>query len=165
MIVDMQVAGSSAEQAATTGSGGRKKSQSFLEAFVVYPDDKFDMKDGGLKVAVLRDGDGQSLKKGMRLKVHYTGWLTDGTRFDTSMKRNEPFEFTLGSGQVIKGWEQGMAGIKPGERRQLIIPAELAYGERGTGNIPPGSTLIFNVEAVGIEGGSKNEKGQLSITV
>lgn len=143
----------------------RQPGQNFLEAFVVQAEGKFDVKDNGLKVAVLREGKGQSLEKGMRLKVHYTGWLTDGTKFDTSMKRNEPFEFVLGSGQVIKGWEEGMAGIKPGERRQLVVPAELAYGNSKNGKIPPGSTLIFNVEAVGIVGGSKNTNGNLSITV
>ena len=164
MQTSMNTVSTASEQAGAATTRPRAKRESFLEAFVVYPQEKFDEKGSGLKVAVLREGSGNGLEKGQKLKVHYSGWLESGVRFDTSLKRNEPFEFTLGSGQVIKGWEEGMAGIKPGERRQLIIPADLGYGNRGTGKIPPGSTLIFMVEAVGIEGGSKNPKGNISIT-
>ena len=163
METTMTTVGGTPEQSKSIAGQAKPRRQSFLEAFVVYPDDRFDEKDNGLKVAVLREGSGRGLEKGQKLKVHYTGWLESGVKFDTSLKRNEPFEFVLGAGQVIKGWEEGMAGIKPGERRQLIIPADLAYGDNSKGKIPPGSTLIFMVEAVGIDSGSKNPKGNLSI--
>jgi len=79
--------------------------------------------------------------------VHYTGWLTDGSMFDSSLSRGEPFVFPLGAGRVIRGWDEGVAGMRVGGRRQLIIPAALAYGNRGAGGIiPPGATLIFEVE-------------------
>ncbi len=99
----------------------------------------------------------------MSISVNYTGWLEDGTQFDSSMERGKPFALRLGSGTVIKGWEEGLAGIKPGERRQLIIPAELAYGERQVGKIPPGSTLIFNIEAVSVDSAPGNPKGNVSL--
>eukprot|EP01027_Heterolobosea_sp_BB2_P023759 GEZU01035749.1.p2 GENE.GEZU01035749.1~~GEZU01035749.1.p2 ORF type:complete len:141 (+),score=39.87 GEZU01035749.1:60-482(+) len=90
-------------------------------------------------------------KTGDRIRVHYTGTLTDGTEFDSSRKRNDPFTFTLGAGQVIKGWDQGLLGACVGEKRKLVIPAHLGYGDRGTGRIPGGATLIFETEIVGID--------------
>ena len=129
----------------------------------MLPDSRFRATDSGLKVAVLKEGDGTPLTKGLRLKVNYTGWITDGKKFDSSTDKGQPFEFVLGEGQVIKGWEEGLAGIKPGERRQLVIPAALAYGNRRVGEIPPGSTLVFNVEAVAVEEAKENPKGNMSI--
>lgn len=137
--------------------------KNFLKEFAVLPEGRFRTTSSGLKVATLKEGSGTAAANGMKIKVKYTGWLDSGKKFDSSLKRNEPFELKLGSGQVIKGWEEGLAGMKPGERRQLIIPAELAYGNRKVGNIPPGSTLIFNIEMVSVEPGSSNPNGKLSV--
>lgn len=91
-------------------------------------------------------------RKGDVLNMHYTGKLEDGTEFDSSIPRNRPFTFTLGTGQVIKGWDQGLLGMCEGEKRKLVIPAELGYGDRGAPpNIPGGATLIFEVELLSIE--------------
>ena len=96
----------------------------------------------GLEIKVLKEGTGdQEAKSGDFVKVHYTGTLEDGTKFDSSVDRGEPFEFTLGVGQVIQGWDQGVAGMKIGEKRKLTIPSELGYGASGAGNlIPPNAT-------------------------
>ena len=92
-------------------------------------------------------GNGATAVAGKPVKVHYTGWLTDGKKFDSSVDRGQPFGFTLGAGQVIKGWDEGVAGMKVGGKRQLRIPPELGYGSRGAGSvIPPNATLIFDVE-------------------
>ena len=101
----------------------------------------------GLEYGVLKEGDGPEATPGQRVVVHYTGWRQDGFKFDSSRDRKNPFEFQLGAGQVIKGWDEGVAGMKVGEKRLLQIPAHLAYGERGAGeNIPPNSPLTFEVE-------------------
>jgi FKBP-type peptidyl-prolyl cis-trans isomerase len=106
----------------------------------------------GLKYFDLKPGTGAEAKAGNKVKVHYTGWLTDGKKFDSSVDRGEPFEFKLGSGMVIKGWDEGVAGMKIGGKRQLQIPANLAYGARGAGGvIPPNANLIFDVELLGVE--------------
>jgi FKBP-type peptidyl-prolyl cis-trans isomerase len=108
--------------------------------------------DGPLGVVDVSVGKGPEAKAGDKVKVHYTGTLTNGTEFDSSRKRNQPFEFTLGKGMVIKGWDQGVAGMKVGGKRKLTIPPGLGYGARGAGgSIPPNSTLLFDVELVEIE--------------
>ena len=103
-------------------------------------------------------GKGNMPKKGDRVKVHYTGYLLDGTKFDSSLDRGQPFEFTLGMGQVIQGWDKGIAIMRKGEKGTLIIPSELGYGERGSGRIPPFSTLIFDVELIDFHTPDKNKK-------
>ena len=106
----------------------------------------------GLKIEEMKAGDGASAVAGKKVTVHYTGWLTNGTKFDSSLDRGEPFQFNLGAGQVIKGWDQGVEGMKIGGKRKLTIPSELGYGEQGAGAvIPPGATLIFEVELLGVE--------------
>ena len=105
-----------------------------------------------LKVEVLKEGNGEEAKNGQTVSVHYTGTLEDGHKFDSSLDRGQPFEFNLGAGQVIKGWDLGVLGMKIGEKRKLTIPSALAYGDRGIpGAIPAGATLIFEVELLGLK--------------
>jgi len=105
----------------------------------------------GVEFWDLKKGSGEAAVVGKRVKVHYTGWLTNGTKFDSSRDRYEPFTFVLGQGQVIKGWDEGVAGMKVGGQRQLRIPPELGYGARQAGPIPPNSTLIFDIELLDVK--------------
>ena len=104
-----------------------------------------------LQIEDLRQGDGAECKAGDNVTVHYVGTLTNGEKFDSSRDRGKGFQFQLGAGRVIKGWDQGVAGMRIGQMRKLTIPPDLAYGERGFPPvIPPGSTLVFEVELLGI---------------
>jgi FKBP-type peptidyl-prolyl cis-trans isomerase FkpA len=105
----------------------------------------------GLKYQDITTGSGAEAKTGDTVVVNYTGWLLDGTMFDTSFKQGEPFEFTLGTGGVIKGWDEGIPGMKVGGKRILTIPPELAYGASGSGSIPPNATLVFEVELIEVK--------------
>lgn len=106
----------------------------------------------GLLYEVLKEGEGAKIEAGRTAKVHYAGWLVDGTKFDSSLDRDTPFKFPLGAGKVIKGWDEGVAGMKIGEQRKLVIPPSLGYGSRGAGKtIPPNAVLLFYVELLGIE--------------
>ena len=105
-----------------------------------------------LEIKTTKEGTGErQVKNGDTISVHYTGKLTDGTKFDSSVDRGVPFEFTVGQGMVIQGWEKGFIGAKVGEKRTLTIPAEMGYGARAVGSIPANSTLIFDVELVAIK--------------
>ena len=105
----------------------------------------------GLKYTDLQTGEGPEAKAGQTVNVHYTGWLENGTKFDSSLDRKSPFSFALGAGQVIRGWDEGVAGMKVGGKRRLTIPAGLGYGARGAGGvIPPNATLICEVELLGV---------------
>lgn len=106
----------------------------------------------GLQVEKLVEGHGESPRAGQLVVVHYTGWLTDGRKFDSSVDRGEPFQFVLGRGQVIRGWDEGVAQMKVGDKARLTIPPEMGYGVRGAaGVIPPNATLVFEVELLGIQ--------------
>jgi FKBP-type peptidyl-prolyl cis-trans isomerase len=106
----------------------------------------------GLKYEDLKEGSGDAAKSGDTVQVHYTGWLKDGTKFDSSKDRDRPFSFELGAGKVIKGWDEGVAGMKVGGKRKLIIPSELGYGKRGYPPVIPGNAeLTFEVELLKIE--------------
>jgi len=105
----------------------------------------------GLEIEDQVTGNGDEAVAGQNVEVHYTGWLTDGTEFDSSHNRNQTFSFKLGAGQVIAGWDQGVAGMKVGGTRKLTIPPDMGYGERGAGGvIPPNATLIFKVELISV---------------
>jgi peptidylprolyl isomerase len=112
---------------------------------------KFTKTESGLQYRDVKEGTGEKPKKGQTCVVHYTGWLwvndTKGRKFDSSKDRGEPFDFPVGAGRVIKGWDEGVAGMKIGAKRELIIPSDLGYGARGAGGvIPPNATLFFEVE-------------------
>ncbi|MDP1525479.1 MAG: FKBP-type peptidyl-prolyl cis-trans isomerase [Rhodocyclaceae bacterium] len=105
----------------------------------------------GLIIEDLNVGDGDEASAGQTVSVHYTGWLVDGSKFDSSVDRSEPFEFPLGARHVIAGWDEGVQGMKIGGRRKLTIPPELGYGRRGAGGvIPPDATLVFEVELLAV---------------
>jgi FKBP-type peptidyl-prolyl cis-trans isomerase FkpA len=128
-----------------------EESATATESFEIAP---------GLSAKVMKNGYGRVAEAGDYVEVHYTGWLYDeaaadnrGNKFDSSVDRGEKFNFRLGAGQVIKGWDQGVAGMLIGEKRELTLAPEMGYGQRGAGNvIPPGATLVFEVELFGLEG-------------
>ena len=108
--------------------------------------------ESGLRYVIVAEGDGDMPEDGQIVVVHYTGWLEDGTQFDSSLDRGTPFEFPIGQGSVIPGWDEGVATMKVGGTRQLVIPSDLAYGDTGAGaTIPPGATLIFEVELLDLK--------------
>lgn len=110
------------------------------------------MSSSGLIIEEVVDGTGAEAAAGQEVTVHYTGWLADGTKFDSSKDRDDPFVFRLGAGRVIKGWDEGVQGMKVGGTRKLTIPPALGYGARGAGNvIPPDATLVFEVELLATE--------------
>jgi FKBP-type peptidyl-prolyl cis-trans isomerase len=113
--------------------------------------------DSGLQYWDIKVGTGQMANDGDHVKVHYTGWFTDGKKFDSSVDANQPYSFTIGKGDVIKGWDEGVTGMKVGGKRQLRIPPQLAYGDAGFKNIiPPNATLIFDVQLLGVAAAPAN---------
>jgi peptidylprolyl isomerase len=126
--------------------------------FTPLDEKKMKTTDSGLKLKDVKTGEGEEAKAGTVVQVHYTGWLTDGKKFDSSLDRGRPFTLILGAGQVIKGWDEGVAGMKEGGKRRLQIPPELGYGERGAGkDIPPGATLVFEIDLLKVKPGVKIE--------
>ncbi len=106
----------------------------------------------GLQYQDLVVGDGAEAQTGQNVEVHYTGWLTSGEKFDSSVDRGQPFKFALGAGMVIRGWDEGVSGMRIGGKRKLVIPPDLGYGARGAGGvIPPNATLVFEVELLGLK--------------
>jgi len=133
-----------AEAGAPTAASATAQAPPSLSAQPVPPDQQMGM-------VTLTPGTGAVAKAGDRVSVHYVGTLRDGTKFDSSRDRNQPFQFVLGQGQVIKGWDEGVAGMKVGEKRKLTIPPAMAYGVQGRPpKIPPSSTLVFEVELLAI---------------
>lgn len=115
---------------------------------VEVPEPLVERTAAGIEYQDLRIGSGDPIGAGARVQVHYTGELTDGRMFDSSYGRGVPVEFTLGTGEVVPGWEEGMIGMRPGGRRRIVIPPEQAYGSEGRGVIPPDATLVLDVELV-----------------
>lgn len=143
-----QLAGAAASDVVTVDTGGdvvANRSEAFYKAVNA---------NGNLKSMVIEDvrvGEGAEVVSGNIVSVHYVGTLQDGTEFDNSNKRGEPFEFVVGAGQVIKGWDTGLVGMKVGGQRILVIPPDMAYGEQGIGPIPPNSNLVFSIELLEIK--------------
>ncbi len=130
----------------------KEKAKAMEKAGDKTGDKKMETTASGLQYVDEVIGTGESPQKGKSVTVHYTGWLTDGKKFDSSRDRNEPFTFTIGVGQVIPGWDEGVSGMKVGGKRKLTIPPTLGYGSRGAGTIiPPNATLLFDVELLSIK--------------
>jgi FKBP-type peptidyl-prolyl cis-trans isomerase 2 len=128
----------------------------FIFTITLYSGDTITT-SSGLKYIVLKHGRGKKSEAGKIAEVHYTGWLTDGKKFDSSKDRNETFEFTLGAHQVIAGWDEGVALMRTGDKFRLIIPPDLGYGDKGAGEIiPPGATLIFDVDLISVHKAKKS---------
>ncbi len=137
----------------TRRRGARARSSAAARAKAPCASSAVTTTPSGLTYVVTRRGTGQQLKAGDVVSVHYTGLLTNGTKFDSSLDRGEPISFPLGAGRVIKGWDEGVALLRVGDQATLIIPPQLGYGARGAGGgaIPPDATLIFIVEVVGVQ--------------
>ncbi len=131
-------------------SGGNPGEVSYAPALGVHLKAMRQTADG-LYIQDLTEGEGPAAAPGDRVSVRYTGWLPDGRKFDSTGEGGAPFSFLLGRGQVIQGWDEGVAGMKPGGARLLVIPPSLGYGAQGMGTIPPNSTLVFRVEAVAVD--------------
>ncbi len=129
-------------------AAAKKKAEALLEELAAG----FDKTESGLRYKMIQKGDGAKAEKGKTVSVHYKGSLTDGTVFDSSFKRNQPIDFTLGVGQVISGWDEGISLLQVGDKARFVIPPSLGYGANGAGGvIPPNATLIFDVELVGVK--------------
>lgn len=145
-----------AVEAFRTFEGAREKRVAEEQAAIEAELDKlatgFNKTDSGLRYQIIQSGDGKKAQTNTTVSVHYKGQLSDGTVFDSSYKRNQPIDFTLGVGQVIPGWDEGIALLKVGDKARFVIPSHLAYGSRGAGGvIPPNANLIFDVELVGVK--------------
>ncbi len=128
------------------------EADSLASAILFQPMDNKNLEATESKIETLKEGSGPGAKASDTVTVHYTGTLTNGQKFDSSLDRGQPFSFQLGAGQVIQGWDQGLVGMKVGEKRRLFIPSTLGYGAQGAeGVIPPNATLIFEVEMLKIE--------------
>ncbi|MBD3273414.1 FKBP-type peptidyl-prolyl cis-trans isomerase [Candidatus Dependentiae bacterium] len=151
------ICGSIVYISAFSGCVEKTKEIKETEKIITKKEVKMITNDSGLKYEILKEGTSEKTpQKGQKVVVHYTGWLEEngekGKKFDSSVDRGAPFTFTIGVGQVIKGWDQGVASMKVGEKRKLIIPSELGYGSRGAGHvIPPNATLIFEVALLDIK--------------
>jgi peptidylprolyl isomerase len=141
-----------AADAAKTGEAKAKETLDLMERAKKTGDAAAVTTASGLQYVDQKVGEGASPQTGQKVTVHYTGWLTDGTKFDSSVDRGQPFVFTIGRGQVIKGWDEGVSTMKVGGMRKLTIPPTLGYGARGAGGvIPPNATLVFEVELLGVQ--------------
>lgn len=147
--------GTDAEASATAAA----TPDSACRSLTAVPADSMSATGSGLRYLQLAEGSGASASPGDTVVVHYTGCLTDGTLFDASRDRGQPFSFVLGTGQVIAGWDEGLEGMKPGGERILRIPPELGYGSSGGGPIPPDATLLFRVELMEVAGGGGEGSG------
>ncbi len=131
----------------------KEKNDAPQQVYPLGPDaDGFYTSSTGLKFKDITKGDGPRPRAGQTVTVHYTGWLTNGQKFDSSVDRGQPFEFVLGSGSVIKGWDEGVKGMHIGGQRRLDIPPQLGYGQKGSGDsIPPNAKLVFDVQLLGVK--------------
>lgn len=139
--------------AEAAASADAAAADSACEALTSVPSDSMTATDSGLRHLLIAEGQGSTAEAGDTVAVHYTGCLTDGTKFDSSRDRGEPIRFVLGTGRVIEGWDEGLQGMRVGGERILRIPPELAYGSSGGGPIPPNATLLFRVELMEVAAG------------
>ena len=136
----------------SAGSGGASSASVGFSAELGVDTTTMTRAPAGFWYADVVTGQGEEAQPGRTARVHYTGWLPNGKKFDSSRDRGEPFAFTLGAGQVISGWDEGVKGMRVGGRRKLVLPPSMAYGAEGAPpDIPPGSTLVFDVELLGVE--------------